>query len=528
MTLLDSFLEQSARRCPDKAALVAGSERLTFAELEAQANRLAHALRSLGVRRGDRVAIHLGNSADAVVSLFAVMKAGAVFTMINPTTKPAKLRFILDDCRARALIAPRRHMVETEHLHLRIVKQSATHSALSPGEGQREGPSTGETPAAPGQPWYTLCELLTSDRFPASPPPKAHIDVDLAALVYTSGSSGEPKGVMLAHRNVTAAARAIMQRIENTADDVILSVLPLSFNYGLYQPLMGSMLGATLVLERSFAYPAAIMQKLADHRATGLPIVPTMLAMMLQLDLSRYDLSHLRYLTNTGAALPVEHIRQFRKRLPHVDLYSMYGLTECKRVVCMPPDELDERPSSVGRPMPNCEAYLIDEDGNRLPHGQRGELVVRGSNVMPGYWERPAETAAAFRPGPLPGEQILHTGDLFRTDEDGYFYFIARKDDIIKSRGEKVSPREVEETLVEHPAVAEAAVVGVPDELLGMAIEAFVARGRDEQPSERELMRHCAARLEDYMIPRKITIRDSLPRTQNGKIDRRALVSCEV
>ncbi len=230
----------------------------------------------------------------------------------------------------------------------------------------------------------------------------------------------------------------------------------------------------------------------------------------------------MRYITNTAAALPTRHIVDLRQRLPHVKIYSMYGLTECKRVSYLPPDELDARPSSVGRGMPNEEVYVVDESGERMTSGV-GELVIRGSNVMKGYWELPEETSRRLKPGPFPGEQVLYSGDLFRMDEDGYLYFLGRKDDIIKSRGEKVSPREVENVLYELPAVAEAAVVGVEDALLGQAIKAVVTLKDGATLTEREVLAHCTARLENFMVPKLVEFRASLPKTTTGKIDKKTL-----
>jgi acyl-CoA synthetase (AMP-forming)/AMP-acid ligase II len=219
----------------------------------------------------------------------------------------------------------------------------------------------------------------------------------------------------------------------------------------------------------------------------------------------------------------VEHIRRLQRLLPHVSLYSMYGLTECKRVSYLPPDQLGRRPDSVGQAMPNTEVYLVDDQGQRLAPGEVGELVVRGANVMRGYWELPEETARVLRPGPLPGEQVLWTGDLFRQDKEGFLYFVGRKDDILKCRGEKVSPREVENVLCRHPGIAEAVVLGVPDPILGQAILAIVSPRRDLQLTEREVLRHCTQHLEDFMIPQAVHMRATLPRTSNGKIDKRSL-----
>jgi len=512
---VESFLESSARLWPDKTALVCGTRRLSYADLEAQCNRLAHGLVSEGIERGDRVAVYLDNSVEAVAAVFAVLKAGAVFMMINPTTKAEKLAYVLANSRARALFLPGRKLASLQES---LTQAEHLNCVITTGTAAPEAPAS-----CLGKTCVALDKLLSRHRDDTAMPEKRAIDIDLAALVYTSGSTGNPKGVMLTHLNMVSAATSITTYLENTPDDIILNVLPLSFDYGLYQVLMGFKIGGTVVLERSFTYPHAVMQKLVEERATGFPIVPTISAILLQMDLGKYDLSRLRYVTNTGAALPTEHIVRLRGLLPHVAIYSMYGLTECKRVSYLPPGEIDRRPGSVGRGMPNEEVYVVDEEGRRVGPGVVGELVVRGSNVMKGYWELPDETDRVLRPGPLPGEKVLYTGDLFRTDEEGYLYFVGRKDDIIKSRGEKVSPKEVENVLYAHPEVAEAAVVGVPDPVLGEAVKAILTRKSGSQLTERDILRHCASRLEDFMVPSLVEFRAALPKTSNGKIDKREL-----
>jgi amino acid adenylation domain-containing protein len=517
---VESFLEQSARLRPDKTALVSGGRRWTYAELESAANRLAVGLVAFGVERGDRVAIHLDNSVEAVVAVFATLKAGAVFLMVNPTTKTDKLVYILNNSRARALVLPARKLASLEASW--AIMPHLDHVIVTGGPASR-----GLSQFSPGEngtvPFQSLDDLLDRHAADTSPPSKRAIDVDLAALVYTSGSTGNPKGVMLTHLNMVSAATSITTYLKNTPDDVILNVLPLSFDYGLYQVLMAFKMGGTVVLERSFTYPHAVLEKLVAERVTGLPLVPTMSAILLQMDLSKYDLGWLRYVTNTGAALPTEHILRLRELLPHVEIYSMYGLTECKRVSYLPPEELDRRPASVGRGMPNEEVYVVDAGGRRVGPGVVGELVVRGSNVMKGYWELPEETERKLKPGPLPGEFVLHTGDLFRTDDEGFLYFVGRKDDIIKSRGEKVSPKEVENVLYSHPAIAEAAVVGLPDPILGQAIRAVVTLKDGAELTEKDVLRHCRDRLEDFMVPQHVEFRDVMPKTANGKIDKREL-----
>jgi amino acid adenylation domain-containing protein len=506
---VEHFLEASARRLPHKVALVDGTRRVTYAEMDRLASGVARGLRAAGARRGDRIAVYLENSLEAVASIFGILKAGCVFLVVNPTTKADKLAFVLDNSRAVAIVTDHRRQDTVEGLtsrlpHLRTLVVVAPRAAL---------------PTGPGLQRVSFDELARTD---GPTRDSGCIDIDLAALIYTSGSTGHPKGVMLTHLNIVSAATSITTYLENTEDDVILDVLPLSFDYGLYQVLMAFKIGGTVVLERSFAYPAVVLERIAAERVTGFPIVPTISAILLQMDLGRYDLSSLRYITNTGAMLPTRHIVELRRLLPHVKIYSMYGLTECKRVSYLPPDQIDRRPTSVGKGMPNEEVYIVDDQGNRLESGV-GELVVRGSHVMKGYWEMPDETDRVLRPGPLPGERVLYTGDLFRMDEEGYLYFVGRKDDIIKTRGEKVSPREVENVLYALDGIAEAAVIGVPDEILGEADKAVVALREGASLTEQDVLRHCSRHLEDFMVPKHVEIAAALPKTPSGKIAKQEL-----
>jgi NAD+ synthetase len=505
---VESFLENSAARFPDKTALVCGSRRLSYQELDQSANRLAHSLAGRGVERDDRVVVYLENSVEAVAAVFGILKAGGVFAVVNPTTKAAKLEYILNNCRATAVL--------TDRARLETLRACADTPFLRAVWVAGLDAAEADSRAIPLDPVLEQGEG-------GEHPPRRGIDIDLAALIYTSGSTGRPKGVMLTHHNIVSAATSITTYLENTPDDIILNVLPLSFDYGLYQALMAFLVGGTLVLERSFGYPHAVLQTILRERVTGFPIVPTICAILLQMDLRKYGLPSLRYLTNTAAALPVDHIRRLQESLPHVRIFSMYGLTECKRVSYLPPEQLAVRPGSVGRGMPNEEVFLVDDAGRRLPPGSTGELVVRGSNVMQGYWELPAETDRMLRPGRYPAERLLYTGDLFRSDEEGYLYFLGRKDDIIKTRGEKVSPKEIEEVLHELEAVAEAAVIGVPDPVLGQAIRAVIRVKPGHALSAQEVLSHCARRLEDFMVPKAVEFREELPTTSSGKVAKREL-----
>jgi long-chain acyl-CoA synthetase len=515
--LIHEFLERSASRLPDKEALIAGTRRLTFGELDGSANRLARALRSLGIEDGDRVAVILDNSPETVTSIFGILKAGAVFLVLNPTTKPHKIEYILDNCRAAALITSARKWRSIEESASRAPSLRAViitgKSVLEP-----EGAAGGY--AGVRARWDELVSAQSPER-----PDRRTIDIDLASLIYTSGTTGNPKGVMLTHLNMVSASTSITTYLENRESDIILSVLPLSFDYGLYQVLMAAQFGGTVVLEKSFLYPYAVINLMRTERVTGLPIVPTISAILLQMEELRGErFEHLRYISNTAAALPVSHIAGLREMFPGVRLYSMYGLTECKRVSYLPPEELDRRPTSVGKGMPNEQVYLVDEsDAVITEPGVVGQLVVRGANVMMGYWELPEETAKVLRPGRYPWEKVLYTGDLFKMDEEGFLYFVSRGDDIIKSRGEKVSPKEVENALYAIDGVVEAVVVGVPDDVLGQAIKAYVVLKRGSPLTEKDVLARCSAGLEDFMVPKYVEFRDELPKTSTGKITRQGL-----
>jgi amino acid adenylation domain-containing protein len=514
--LVQDFLHNSVDRSPEKVALICDGQRFSYRDIEIAANRLANAFIGGGLQRGDRVVIYLPNSAASVTAIFAALKAGGVFVVINHTTKQDKLIQILKNCRATAIVTHGR-----DEALIRAILSAApsvkTVVLTKPISDQLDMRSLENDHPA---------RILIYDEVQKTEsnlrPPRVNIDLDLACLIYTSGSTGEPKGVMSDHSNVVFAASSIIEYLQNVEDDIVIDVLPLSFDYGLYQLLMVFKFGGTLVLERSFAYPAAILKRMEEERVTGFPGVPTIFAMLLNMDLSQFDLSHLRYITNTAAALPASHIQQLRQKFPWATIYSMYGLTETKRTLYLPPDQLDRRPDSVGIPIPGTEAWVVDEQGNRLPPGSVGELVVRGRHVMRGYWEDPELTAMRYRPGLIPGERLCYTGDLFRMDEEGFFYFVGRKDDIIKTRGEKVAPKEVENVLYRIPGVVEAAVVGVSDPVLGEAVKAVVVADRS-QLTEAQILAFCRAHLEDFMVPQQVEIRDELPKTPSGKIDKKLL-----
>jgi len=503
--LAQDGLQNNRLAQPDKTALVCGDRRLSYAEVDAMADRLANALIENGVKRGDRVAIFLPNSIEAVIGIFATLKAGGAFVVIHHTVKFEKLSYILGDCQPAALITSAQGVGSK----LRTAQESLKLVVLTGSELCRDG---GEL----GFHWI-------QKSFPAIRPSVATIDLDLACLVYTSGSSGEPKAVMCDHSNVTFVTSSVIGYLENTAADTVLSVLPLSSGYGLYQALMTLTFGGTLVLESSFAFPVATLEKIGKERVTGFPGVPTVFATMLQMNLSRFDLSSLRYITNAAAALPVSHIQQLATILPAAKIFSMYGLTETKRALYLPPDQVGNRPGSVGIAIPGTEVWIEGPDGERLGPNAIGELMVRGRHVMRGYWRSPEATSKRFRPGPNPGERVCCSGDLFRMDEEGYMYFVGRKDDMVNTRGEKVAPKEIENVLHSLPGVIEAAVVGVPDPIMGQAVKAFVVADA-ALLKEADVFAYCRSHLQDFMAPKYIEFRSELPKTSSGKVLKRALL----
>jgi len=502
--LVQNLLTSAAQRWPDNVALVAGGCQFTFCDLDERSARFAAGLQRLGIRRGDRVAAMLENSAEFVIAMWGALKAGAVFVPVNQAAKGQTLGFVLADAGAKCLITQpsfQARITEAEPLFPPGMTMIWTGSAAS-------GLRFDDVLAPPDAP----------------PADTGLIDQDLCLLIYTSGSTGSPKGVMLTHAAVRNNAQVISSYLNAVPEDVVLCVLPLFFGYGLFQIFTGAHAGFKVVLERSFAFPVEVLKQIVKHRVTALPGVPSLFARILDFaPFADFDLSALRYVTNAAAPLPPAHIARLRETLPAVQIYSMYGLTECTRVCFMDPARLDMKIASVGRAMPNCEAYVVDEAGERCAPGEVGELVVRGANLMRGYWGRPADTAKVLRDGPIQGEKLLHTGDLFYADAEGDLFFVGRRDDVFKCRGEKVSPRQVENVLHEFPGVAEAAIVGIPDAVDGRAVKAFVVMREGEAATPEAVRKFCMARLEPPLVPKFVEFCETLPKTESGKVTRRVL-----
>jgi long-chain acyl-CoA synthetase len=466
------MLLEHADRAPDGLALSDGSATLTWASLERASALAARRLIRAGTEPGDRVVVRMANTVDAVTAAWAVLRAGAVLVPVAADSRPARIATIAADCGAQTTVTPE-----------------------------------------------TLLADLGSEGHAANHTLPRRIDVDLAAIIYTSGTSGEPKGVMLAHRNLTNTTAAIATYLGQAQEDVICCLLPLAFSYGLFQALTAGLVGSTLLLERSFAFPFDVLRRAEAHRVTIFPAVPTVFAKLLaMLPIADLDLGSIRIMTNAAAALPPTHLGRLCDAFPAMRFFAMYGQTECTRATYLDPSLARSHPHSVGRAIPNCEAYLIDDAGRRLPDGSEGELVIRGANVMRGYWNRPRETDEKLVPGPTPGERVLRTGDRFRSDAHGLLTFVSRSDEIFKCRGEKVAPCAIEHVLCELPEVAMAAVIGVDDPNDGTAIKAIVVPRAGCELTEARIRQHCRSALDAALMPRFIELRDELPTTASGKV----------
>ena len=509
-----SFLARTAQVWPQLPAVVHGERRYSWREVYDRCRRLASALAMRGVGPGHTVAAMLPNTPEMIEAHFGVPMTGAVLNTLNTRLDAEALAFMLAHGEATVLLTDTEFAPVIERALARLERRPLVidvDDPLGPG-GRRLGETGYEDFIAGGDPDF--------------PWRRPEDEWEPIALNYTSGTTGNPKGVMVTHLNMVFAAGSIAEYLRLRPHDRILGVVPLAFDYGLYQLLMSVHIGGTLVLERSFAYPAQILKRVDEERVTVFPGVPTIFATLLSTH-QRTPLLHttVERVTNTAAALPPTFHDPLREIFPNALVFRMYGLTECKRVSYLEPELLEERPTSVGKAIPGTQTLVLDAEGNPVEPGETGILHVRGPHVMAGYWRQPELSAEMLVDGPLPGERMLCTHDHFTIDEEGFLYFVGRSDDIIKTRGEKVSPIEVENALYAIPGVREAAVLGVPDELLGEAIHAYVALDDGVELTERDLAAACRERLEGFMVPSKFLFVDELPKTTTGKIRKKGLLT---
>ena len=521
--LLHELPARAAACWPARAALTVGGQHLAYADLFSQVERCAASLLALGLARGARVAVYLEKRVEAVVASFAAPAAGGVLVPVNPLLKATQVAHILQDAGVAVLVtsAPRlaalaqvlaacpelRHVVVCDDL----------------------------VPAAPG-PWPVGLGLHAWHNIPAHPPAEwpTVLESDVAVIFYTSGSTGQPKGVVLTHRNLVAGASSVAGYLHNQADDTLLAALPLSFDAGFSQLTTAFLVGARVVL-LNYLLPRDVLQAMVRERVTGLTAVPPLYIQLAGLEWPDGVAQHLRYWANTGGRMPRATLERLRHLVPGAQPYLMYGLTEAFRSTYLPPAEVDRRPDSIGRAIPNAEVRVLREDGSECAVDEPGELVHRGPLVALGYWNRPEETARRFKPWPsallpaggdwLAPERAVYSGDTVRRDTEGFLYFVGRRDEMMKTSGYRVSPTEVEEALYASGLVAEALVYAVPDEVLGSAICAAVLASRNASGHTDEdsaaVLAHCREHLPAFMLPKALNWVDQpLPRSPNGKLDR--------
>jgi acyl-CoA ligase (AMP-forming) (exosortase A-associated) len=514
-TLLHELPLFTAERTPQALALHDHGAAIRYAELAQQIRGFAGALAALGVERGERVAIQLDKRVETVVASFGAPAHGAVFVPINPLLKPEQVGYILRDCSVRVLVTT----AERLQLLAAIVPDcpDLRHVIVV---GAKTLPARAAPPAV-----HAWADVLQAN---------AHanarvIDRDVAAILYTSGSTGKPKGVVLSHHNMVAGAKSVASYLGNHRDDVLLAALPLSFDAGFSQLTTAFHSGASVVL-LNYLVPKDVVNAIVQHRVTGLTAVPPLYIQLTQVKWPTDAGAHLRYFANTGGRMPLETLKALRVLLPQARPFLMYGLTEAFRATYLPPEEVDRRPDSIGKAIPNAEILVLRPDGTPCDADEPGELVQRGALVAQGYWNDADKTAERFKP--LPGrngalmlpEIAVFSGDTVRKDSDGFLYFVGRRDEMIKSSGYRISPTEVEEVLYATRLVGECAAFGVPHATLGEAVAVVVTSSDGSELDVARLLALCKNKLPAYMVPARIEARQGpLPRNANGKIDRKAI-----
>jgi len=519
-TLLHELITVSAQRSPQAPALSYGGAHLNYADLNGAVEGFAAGLMALGLARGGRVAIYLEKRFECVIASFGAPAAGAVFVPLNPLLKPEQVAFIIRDCDVRVLVtSPERMGLLAEALAQCASLRQVVLTEAAP-----------ESEAASVVPSLSWQELLAS---PARPGHRV-IDTDMAAILYTSGSTGKPKGVVLSHRNMVAGAKSVASYLDNRPTDSLLAALPLSFDAGFSQLTTAFHVGARVVL-LNYLLPRDVLKAMEREKITGLTAVPPLYIQLTQQEWPPAVAEHLRYFANTGGRMPRETLDLLRQRAPHSLPFLMYGLTEAFRSTYLPPSEVDRRPDSIGKAIPNAEILVLREDGSPCDADEPGELVHRGALVGLGYWNDAEKTAERYKllPAGVAGraaglqlpEYAVFSGDTVRRDAAGYLYFIGRRDEMMKTSGYRVSPTEVEEVLYATRLVGECVAFGVDHPQMGQAIQVIATPlAGTEQIDMAALSSECRKRMPAYMVPAGIEQQAGpLPRNPNGKIDRKLL-----
>jgi acyl-CoA ligase (AMP-forming) (exosortase A-associated) len=517
-SLLHELHLRATARNPQSCALTYRGAHMTYQDFDRAVRGCGAGLMALGLRRGERVAIFLEKRFEMVVACFGAAGAGAVFVPVNPILKPEQVAYILRDCNVRVLVTSSQRLI----WRCRAALQTLSGPAAS---GDRRllrsaARCSRRSLCRGGMTWFLQWLMGAGHRV---------IDTDVVSILYTSGSTGRPKGVVLSHRNMVAGAKSVATYLENCADDTLVAALPLSFDAGFSQVTTALHSGARVVL-LNYLLPRDVLDAIVRERVTGLTAVPPLYVQLVQLEWPTSVNEHLRYFANTGGRMPLETLTRLRERMPRAKPYLMYGLTEAFRSTYLPPEQVDQRPESIGRAIPNAEILVLREDGKPCEPDEPGELVHRGALVGMGYWNDPEKTAERYRP--LPGREAglvlpeiaVFSGDTVKQDAEGYLYFIGRRDEMMKTSGYRVSPTEVEEVIYASKLVAECAAFGVSHPALGQAIVVVVAPADGEYVDTAALVAICRERMPPYMVPTRFEQRPApLPRNPNGKIDRKQL-----
>jgi acyl-CoA ligase (AMP-forming) (exosortase A-associated) len=513
---LHHLVADAARRWGDAPAVTSKQATLTYAELWRELRTVGAGLQRLGLKRGERVGVYLDKRLETITAVFGVSAASGVFVPINPVLRQKQVAYILDNCSCRMLVTTperlgllREELASCPSLELVIVLGAAPASA-----GERYAVTT----------W----EDLLRDAPVEALKDQGVVDHDMGAILYTSGSTGKPKGVMVSHRNLIVGAESVSSYLENTSSDVILAALPLSFDAGFSQLTTGFNAGAHVVLV-NYLLPEDVIRLCATHGVTGLTAVPPLWIQLTEKPWPEQATRTMRYFANTGGRMPKATLDKLRSIFPNAKPYLMYGLTEAFRSTYLDPAEVDCRPDSIGKAIPNAEILVVRPDGTLCEPGEQGELVHRGALVTLGYWKDAERTALRFKPAParedgfcLP-EMAVWSGDLVVRDEEGFLYFVGRNDEMIKTSGYRVSPTEIEEVAYDTGVVRDAVALGVDDPKLGQHVVLLVSPLEGKEIDPAALLEEFKKQVPLYMVPQSIVVRPTLPRSPNGKFDRNLL-----
>jgi long-chain acyl-CoA synthetase len=514
--MLHNFLSETAKKQPEKIVVIQGQRRVTYRELDYGISSLATFLINNGILTGDRVGIFAENSPEYVIAYFGAQKAGAISVDINSYYSSQEVKKILISCLPKVLI------VETKFYKtaLKTINESTSVTIMILIDSQRKGAfqSLSALQKPPSHVSIFLLDDILKDGSVNTSYPR--IDKrNVASIIYTSGTTGEPKGVMLTHNNFLSNAVSIIEYLHLSKDDRAMVILPLCYSYGKSILNTHVMAGGALVFENSFMYPNVVLNRMVEEEVTGLSGVPFTFAILLNRSAIRsYRFPKLRYVTQAGGPMSPKYAKELSSILPNADIYIMYGQTEATaRLTYLDPQNLHRKPGSIGKPIPGVEIELIKSDGTLAEKGEEGEVVVRGKNVMAGYWNNPEDTKKVIR-----GDKLF-TGDIGRIDEDGYFYIVGRRSDMIKSGSHRISPKEIEEVILEMKEIHEVTVVGIVDEILGESIKAFIILKDGFDMDAKTVQRFCKKNLAPFKIPKEVVFTRELPKTSSGKIQRHLL-----